>query len=589
MATIESFGKLQEAKGFKLLHLNVRSIVKKMDQIRVCLQDASIDIFSVSETWLRPHLGTKLVELQGFKTFRLDRGSHSKKKRGGGLLTYVNTKHAVNCESLGEMDRSNGDIEAQWVLIRRPHCKNIVSCNVYRPPSGNLDKAIKYLEECVKTLNLGKINLFIMGDMNVNYKNKSAPAYKKLHFFNQSNGLAQHISTTTRNTDKTKSLLDLALTNSKFVTTSGTLDHYVSDHQPIFVVHKKGRDNRKTVQFEGRSYRDFNRDTFREKLLESDWDKLYSSTTPDQAWESILGNLLVILDSMCPIRKFKIKNYRLDWMTNELIEQVKDRDYFYRKAKTTGDKDYWNIAKYLRNVTNSRIRQAKREFVLAELRQYQNDAKKFWKVIKEVVPSGKKAANGDILLKNEGNYLDKEEVAHFINDYFINVGNVDMPNRELPAEESLIRAEESEHDNEVFGLGYIREADVYKTVKEINVSKSSGLEGVSSFIIKEAFQVLIQEVTFLMNLSTSTSVFPAAWKEALVIPIPKTGNLTQVKNYRPISLLPLPGKILEKLVHGQLSMHLEQRHLLSENQHGFRKQHSTIHSIAQFTNYVNSK
>ena len=78
-------------------------------------------------------------------------------------------------------------------------------------------------------------------------------------------------------------------------------------------------------------------------------------------------------------------------MTNELIEQVKARDYFYHKAKTTGDKDYWNIAKYLRNTTNSRIRQAKRQFVLAELKEHQNNAKRFWNIIKKSGSLGQKS------------------------------------------------------------------------------------------------------------------------------------------------------------------------------------------------------
>ena len=92
----------------------------------------------------------------------------------------------------------------------------------------------------------------------------------------------------------------------------------------------------------------------------------------------------------------------------------------------------------------------------------------------------------------------------------------------------------------------------------------------------------------MMNLSLDTSSFPDAWKKALVVPIPKAGNLSQVQNYRPISLLPLPGKVLEKLMHAQLSFHLESNHILAQEQHGFRKGHSTIHSIAQLTSYVNS-
>ena len=131
--------------------------------------------------------------------------------------------------------------------------------------------------------------------------------------------------------------------------------------------------------------------------------------------------------------------------------------------------------------------------------------------------------------------------------------------------------------------------EVLKIVREINVSKSSGLPNVSSFIIKEAFTILAPQVTHMLNLSIATSIFPDAWKQALVIPIPKSGNLTQVQNYRPISLLPLPGKLLEKLVHKQFENYLETNSLLSNCQHGFRKNHSTIHTVEQLTNYIEKK
>ena len=142
---------------------------------------------------------------------------------------------------------------------------------------------------------------------------------------------------------------------------------------------------------------------------------------------------------------------------------------------------------------------------------------------------------------------------------------------------------------ELFKLYEVTEEEVLKVVKDINVSKSSGMDDVSSFIVKEAFLILISKVTYMFNLSIQSSTFPKMWKLASVIPIPKAGNLTNVKNYRPISLLPLPGKILEKLIHCQLSNYLETESLLSEDQYGFRKGRSTIHSVAQLVNYVNKK
>ena len=276
---------------------------------------------------------------------------------------------------------------------------------------------------------MSKTDVFLLGDFNVNYKIKTSPSYKKFNFFAQSNSLTQHINTTTRNTDKSKSLIDLALTNSKFISQSGTLEHFISDHQPIYIVHKKARDARRTVKFEGRSYRNFDKDLFRTKLGDLNWHEFYNLTSPEDAWSFILNGITTILDQMCPIRTFNIKNYRPDWMSKELIELAKDRDYFYNKAKKQGDEDSWRIAKYLRNITNISIRQAKRDFVLNELDQNERDPKKFWKTIRKVIPDANKSkvSEQEILLKDGNKQIEKENVAHFVNEFFINVGNIDAP------------------------------------------------------------------------------------------------------------------------------------------------------------------
>ena len=81
--------------------------------------------------------------------------------------------------------------------------------------------------------------------------------------------------------------------------------------------------------------------------------------------------------------------------------------------------------------------------------------------------------------------------------------------------------------------------------------------------------------------------FPKAGKKAKVIPIPKTGDLSDVSNYRPITLLPTPGKILEKLVHNQLVNNLEEEELMTEFQFSFCKSRSTSHARTQLLNHVN--
>ena len=231
-----------------------------------------------------------------------------------------------------------------------------------------------------------------------------------------------------------------------------------------------------------------------------------------------------------------------------------------------------------------------------ELDANANNCKKFWNVIKEVIPTDKQHTRQDIFLKDKGRKVGKENVATFINDYFINVGNFDSPGSLDLTDNEITLSSEEDGDESVSNnypsldnFSKVSESQTYRIVKEINVSKSSGLDNVSSYIVKEAFLALIPEVTFMYNLSLSTSVFPMDWKKATVVPIPKAGDLTQVHNFRPISLLPLLGKILEKMVHSQIANYLEANSLLIDSQHGFRAGHSTAHSIEQLTTYISTK
>ena len=87
--------------------------------------------------------------------------------------------------------------------------------------------------------------------------------------------------------------------------------------------------------------------------------------------------------------------------------------------------------------------------------------------------------------------------------------------------------EDSQTEPETFGK--LHEKEVYRVVKDINISKSSGLNNGSSFILKEAFLFIIPAITHMFNLSMVTAKFPAEWKKALIILIPKAGDSTLVQ------------------------------------------------------------
>ena len=178
---ILNFFQLQKQKGFKMVHLNIRSLLKKIDQLRAVLEGSNIEIFTLSETWLHSNIDTHMVQIQGYTAYRLDRKTLNTNltttKRGGGLITYIkNTSLDVYVKDAENM--SAKDIEIQWFKIECKHAKTITLANVYRPPSGNLDKAIKIIEKSLRSLVKPNEEVVILGDFNIDYKNKSSLNYK---------------------------------------------------------------------------------------------------------------------------------------------------------------------------------------------------------------------------------------------------------------------------------------------------------------------------------------------------------------------------------------------------------------------------
>ncbi len=95
------------------------------------------------------------------------------------------------------------------------------------------------------------------------------------------------------------------------------------------------------------------------------------------------------------------------------------------------------------------------------------------------------------------------------------------------------------------------------TIAHMNNSDACGSDGIPLRFFNDSLPVIVSYLTSIMNTSIVTVIFPTAWKFSIVVPIVKTGNINDPRNYRPISLLPVLSKLLEKIVSSQLIQHLE--------------------------------
>ena len=124
-------------------------------------------------------------------------------------------------------------------------------------------------------------------------------------------------------------------------------------------------------------------------------------------------------------------------------------------------------------------------------------------------------------------------------------------------------------------MTYTTEIDIEKVLRSTNFRKAAGIDDRSGRFLKDGSRVLSKPISELCNLSIKLGSFPDSCKIAKLKPLFKKGSKTNPSNYRPISLLPLISKIIEKLIHEQTSSFLSNNELLYNYQSGFRKNHST--------------
>lgn len=113
-----------------------------------------------------------------------------------------------------------------------------------------------------------------------------------------------------------------------------------------------------------------------------------------------------------------------------------------------------------------------------------------------------------------------------------------------------------------------------------------GLDQVSGSIIMRYAHVLTEPITYICILSFTNGVFPSAFKTALIRPIYKSGEKDRVENFRPISILPILSKILERLMNKRLTSLLESNNLFSYTQYGFRSNRSANDAVHELTTFI---
>ena len=443
------------------------------------------------------------------------------------------------------------DIEAMWIKCKFKNIKNIIIGNFYRPPSGNKTNFINYLTELSEKLkNYKGTEIYILGDINICLKNKDNISNLLIDCMKIC-GLRQIIENSTRLGNVRNSLLDHIYTNSLNICNKGTGFINVSDHMLIFCTRKCKNDSQKETKITGRKINLNLMDDFKNDVKNFNWNEILRENDSNKLWSDIEENLNVIADKYFPIKTWNKKKDCDKWITKDLKDLMIDRDKLLLKASKSGDDNDKKEAHRMRNYVSRKLKKAKKDYFKTKIEINIKDSKKLWSFLNDLMPN-KKNSNKIQLLDDSNSPYDLNVMPNVINKFFNEVG------KNNPTEPSFPIGPIPQQN---FNLKCVTADQVIEIIEKINTKKSSSVKNLSSKLLKEAFLVIPNIITFLLNKIIITNVIPDNWKKASIIPLKKINNCTSPSDLRPISLLPLPSKILEKLIYNQVIQHLIQKNI----------------------------
>ena len=320
-----------------------------------------------------------------------------------------------------------------------------------------------------------------------------------------------------------------------------------------------------------RSFKNFNEDKFTEDLQSVPWDTIKIFDDTDDIMEAWLDLFLQVVDKHIPIKQHRVKQKNQpQWLSPEILDAMKCRD----RHKSIGNEDEYKL---WRNKTIKMIQKAKRVQYQTFLDNNKNNPSSIFKIFQEV-GAGKGLRKQSTIgsVKVGDTFIeDSTGIANEFNDFFVNVASklkepVTYSNHTKLKEFCQTKLREDAK----FTIPSIQKEKVLKFLSTIDINKATGSDMIGPRLLKVAAPYIADEVTFICNHSIINSVFPSKWKEAKVTPLFKNGPHEEVNNYRPISILPVLSKVLEKHVHESLSEFLHTYNLLHKTQSGFRTQHS---------------
>ena len=492
------------------------------------------------------------------------------------MAIYV--KEQVVCVRRTDLEVKN--LECIWIQVKM-RGRNILICGMYRPPNATVSYWNLIYESFDRAINTSIKDIFLLGDLNNDMLNTVRS--KQLTDFLVTFNLHQLIVEPTHYTETSSSLIDVIIANSTRNVLAGEVcDPIIPDlvryHLPIAVLLKFLKPKQSSFKRKIWKYAEGNYELYRQILAESDWEQILTGQ-PEYVTEQISNTILNAATDSIPNKYVTIRPADPPWMHNEIRKLIRQRKRLHKKAKRLNTDQIWRKFRKLRNKIVKEIRSSKLNYenrIANLLKTNTQDIRTWWKLSKQVLKLDKNEETIPSLYYNNTSYEDDEDKAEILNDYFIsqaqlNDSEVILPDLVLPPYHLLDSIT-------------ISPQDVLDILKSLDTTKASGPDVINPRLLKEASNELCIPLSILFSRLITLGKFPQAWKNGNLTPIHKKDARNLPNNYRPISLLSVLGKTMERAVHKQVYNYCVSNNVFTPHQSGFIKGDSTTYQLLHLYN-----
>jgi hypothetical protein len=277
-----------------------------------------------------------------------------------------------------------------------------------------------------------------------------------------------------------------------------------------------------------------------------------------------------VVESMSVEKYVNHKDCDNEWYDLECVNMKNEKDYrkfIYSRNKTENN---WKTYKLKRNTYKKILRSKHSNFYRQRILKYNNNPKKLWKILKSLY---KDKSNRIKMIKFGNNEIcDTLEIAVKLNDYYID--SIDCILNSITQVSNEVFDRFIERNDCCFKFKKINQDDI-KIILKKNINKTS-VDKISGRMLLDSMENTGFADFFveLINQSLMQGEVPEMWKIAIIEPIEKVKNAIKPEEFRPINKLPVAEKVLEVVVKDQLEEFLKLNDILTEEQSGFRKNHS---------------